>query len=89
VYVFPNPARGVRSVTIRAQPGPADSVSVRVYDLSGRKVYESSDFSVTGGNYDNVWAIGGIGSGVYNFVVTAKKAGQPDIHASGRIGVIK
>ena len=30
-----------------------------------------------------------MGSGVYTFVMTAKKAGQADIHVSGKIGVVK
>jgi hypothetical protein len=100
VYVFPNPARGVRSVTFRVQPGQADSVSVRVYDLAGRKIHESSDFTVNSsyddGNglgaqitYDHVWDISGVGSGVYYYVITAKKAGHADLHKSGRVGVVK
>jgi hypothetical protein len=87
-FAFPNPARG-RTVTFRAQPGSADSVSVRVYDLSGRKVYESSAFTVNGANYDNVWDVGGVGSGVYIYALTAHKSGEADAHAKGRVGVIK
>ncbi|MBI5200618.1 MAG: T9SS type A sorting domain-containing protein, partial [Elusimicrobia bacterium] len=99
-YVFPNPVRGVSSVTIRVQPGQADSVEVRVYDLSGRKIYSSSNFTNQGalddGNglgaqftYDHVWDISGVGSGVYQYVITAKKSGQADIHKTGKLGVIK
>jgi len=102
-YAFPNPVRGTRLVTIRIQPGLADSVEVHVYDVTGRKVYGSSAFALNGGltglddgnglgaqlTYDNVWDISGIGSGVYTFVITARKAGQADIHKTGKIGVIK
>ena len=99
-YVFPNPVRGQNTVTLRVQPGQADSVTVRVYDLAGRKVHESSNFSDRGafndGNglgpqftYDHVWDVSGIGSGVYTYAVTAKKAGQADIVKSGKVAVVK
>ncbi len=98
-YAFPNPVRGARAVTLRVQPGLADSVSVRVYDLTGRKVHDSSDFRqdiLDDGNgkgfqytYDHVWDVSGVGSGVYYYVITAVKSGKPDIHKSGRVGVIK
>ncbi|MDE2490567.1 MAG: fibronectin type III domain-containing protein [Elusimicrobia bacterium] len=98
-YAFPNPAHG-GAVTFRIQPGPADSVSVRVYDLSGRKILDSSDFADRGayddGNglglqqtYDHVWDVSGVASGVYYYVITAKKAGNADVHKSGRVAVIK
>lgn len=100
VYVFPNPARGVNAVTIRVQPGQADSVEVQIYDLAGRKVHDSTGFTVNPGfddgnglgaqiTYDHVWDISGVGSGVYTYVVTAKKAGQADIHKTGKVGVVK
>ena len=98
-YAFPNPVRGASAVTIRIQPGLADGVDVRVYDLSGRKVHSSSAFTLNqldDGNglgsqytYDHVWDVSGVGSGVYTYVITAKKAGQADIRKTGRVGVIK
>lgn len=99
VYAFPNPSRNGSAVTFRMQPGLADSVEVRVYDLSGRKVHSSSNFRFLGaiddGNgkgaqntYDHAWDVSGIGSGVYTFVITAKKAGQSDIRKSGKVAVI-
>ncbi|MDE2142259.1 MAG: hypothetical protein KGJ84_07615 [Elusimicrobia bacterium] len=99
-YAFPNPVRGTSAVTIRMQTGLADSVEVRAYDVSGRKVYSSSNFSLNPGlddgngkglqyTYDNVWDISGVGSGVYQYVITAKKSGKSDIHKAGRVGVIK
>ncbi|MEK7382001.1 MAG: hypothetical protein AAB262_01795, partial [Elusimicrobiota bacterium] len=100
MYAFPNPVRGQGPVTIRVQPGLADSITVRVYDVSGRKVHESSNFSDRGpfddGNgkgpqytYDHAWDVSGVGSGVYTYIVVAKKAGQADIRKTGRVGVIK
>ena len=100
VYVFPNPVRGVNAVTIRVQPGLADGVDVRVYDLAGRKVYASSNFTNQGalddGNglgpqftYDHVWDVSGMGSGVYTYTIVAHKAGQGDLHKIGKIGIVK
>lgn len=100
VYAFPNPARGVGSITIRVQPGQADSLSVRVYDLAGRKVHESSDFVDRGalddGNgagaqftYDHAWDISGVASGLYEYALTVKRAGASDIHRTGKVAVIK
>ena len=99
-YAFPNPVRGQNTVTIRVQPGLADSVEVRVYDLAGRKIHASSSFNNLGasddGNglgaqftYDHFWDVSGVGSGVYNYIVTAKKAGQTDIVKSGKVAVVK
>ncbi|MEK7383590.1 MAG: hypothetical protein AAB262_09955, partial [Elusimicrobiota bacterium] len=99
-YAFPNPVRGTSVVTIRMQTGLADSVEVHAYDVSGHKVYSSSNFTLNPGlddgngkgmqyTYDNVWDISGVGSGVYLYVITARKAGKPDIHKTGRVGVIK
>ncbi len=101
-YAFPNPSRGGAPVVIRVQPGLADSVSVRVYDLSGRKVHESSNFQNRGGvnvddgsgfgsqfTFEHVWDVSGVASGVYHFIVTAHKAGAGDIRKAGKVGVIK
>jgi len=99
-YAFPNPSRNGSAVTFRMQPGSVDSIEVRVYDLSGRKIHSSSDFRFRGafddGNgkgaqntYDHAWDISGVGSGVYTFVMTARKTGQSDIRKTGKVGVIK
>ncbi len=99
-YAFPNPVRGQGTAAIRVQPGLADSVEVRIYDLSGRKVHSSSDFRSLGafddGNglgaqftYEHVWAIAGIGSGVYTYAIVARKAGERDIRKTGKVAVVK
>ncbi len=99
-YAFPNPSRNGSAVTFRIQPGSVDSIEVRVYDVSGRKIHSSSDFRFRGaiddGNgkgvqntYDHNWDVSGVGSGVYTFVMTAKKVGQSDIRKTGKVGVIK
>lgn len=100
LYAFPNPARGPGPVTFRVQPGQADSVELRVYDVSGRTVHESSAFVDRGafddGNglgaqftYDHTWDVSGIGSGVYTFAVTARRSGRADVRKTGRVAVIR
>ncbi|PIR18944.1 MAG: hypothetical protein COV48_04730, partial [Elusimicrobia bacterium CG11_big_fil_rev_8_21_14_0_20_64_6] len=99
-YAFPSPSRNSAPVVFRLQPGLADSASVRVYDLSGRLVHESSNFQNRGGfddgngdgsqfTFDHTWDVSGVGSGVYRFVITGHKAGAGDVSASGKVGVIK
>jgi hypothetical protein len=99
-YAFPNPSRNGSAVIFRLQPGMADSIALRVYDSAGRTIHSSSDFRFRGalddGNgkgvqntFDHVWDVSGVGSGVYAFVMTAKKAGQTDIRKSGKAAVIK
>lgn len=99
VYAFPNPSRNNHVVTIRAQVGLADDVSVHIYDISGRLVNSGSVSApqvLDDGNgkgsqytYDYVWDTSGAGSGVYMFAVTAKKAGASPIRKTGKVGVIK
>lgn len=99
MYAFPNPAHGGSAVTIRVQPGPADSVSVRIYDLMGRLVHESASIRNRGsfddGNgsgaqstFEYVWNASGVEMGVYSYVVTARKLGSSDIGKTGKIVVL-
>jgi hypothetical protein len=99
-YVFPNPVRDSRTATFRIQPGVVDGLELRVYDAAARRVYSSSDFRNLGafddGNglgpqftYENVWDVSGIGSGVYTYIVIAKKGGRGEIRESGKVGVVK
>lgn len=99
-YAFPNPSRGGAPVTLRIQPGPATTVEFALYDAAGRKVYGSNDFSYRpafdDGNgkgahdtYDHVVGVGGLASGVYTWVITARKEGKPDVRKSGKAGIVK
>ncbi len=99
-YAFPNPSRQGQAVVFRIQPGLADSVEVRVYDISGRKLHESTAFTLStlfdDGNgkgvqhtYDHRWDVSGVGSGVYHYVIIARRAGHSPISVRGKAGVIK
>ena len=93
LYVFPNPAeRGVKP-TFHIAVGIADSVNVRVYDVSGRLVHSETMIgapSVVNGNYAYraEWN-GRIASGVYLYVIRAKKGGHGDIRRSGKFAVVR
>jgi hypothetical protein len=98
-YAFPSPARRQERPVIRAQVGLADSVGVAIYDVSGQAVHAASLGSakvLDDGNgkgpqwtYDYAWDTSGVGSGVYFYVLTAKKAGHEDINVIKKIGVLK
>lgn len=99
-YAFPNPSRGGAAVTFRIQPGLAETIELRVYDLSGRRIHSSSDFTFLGaiddGNgkgaqntYDHAWNVSGVGSGVYNYVIKASQRGHKPITKNGKVGVIR
>lgn len=93
LYAFPNPSRRGQRVTIRLLTGIADSVDVRVYDLSGRYLAggAADPPSAVGDAYvsDFHWNVSDAGSGIYLYTVTARKAGHPDVVRTGRIGVLK
>lgn len=99
IYVFPNPAVGTHGVTVRVQTGIADSIEVDVYDPSGRKVQSSTDFHMTAMDdnngfgvqptYEHVVDVTSFGSGVFHYVLTARKSGQSDVRKTGKIAVIK
>ena len=98
--VYTNTARGAGPASFVVQVGQSDSVEVRVYDVTGRRVHASSDFTLNAGfddgngkgsqvTYEHSWSLSGVASGVYTYVITAKKAGAVVFFLSGRIGVIK
>jgi peptidoglycan/xylan/chitin deacetylase (PgdA/CDA1 family) len=98
-YAFPNPSRLGNAVTIRLQAGIADSVDVRIYDISGSPVNTGSPGSprvLNDGNgkglqytYEYRWDVSNAGSGIYVYTITAKKSGQSDIREAGKIGVMR
>ncbi|MFA5139711.1 MAG: hypothetical protein WC728_10805 [Elusimicrobiota bacterium] len=100
VYAFPNPARGGQTPTIHAEAGAAESLDIRIYDISGGLVHSASlagpaplvdDGSGRGGvsSFEYRWDVSGVGSGVYIYVLTAHKGGSGDIRKSGKLAVIK
>ena len=96
VYSFPNPAMRTNP-TFHIEVGIADKVEIRIYDLSGDLVHETS----LSGNprliddgqgpqyaYEYTWDVSDVGSGVYVYVMIARK-GSEKIKKVGKCAVIK
>jgi|GEM_PF-1601143 len=98
-YAFPNPSNHGAPIDFRLQPGLADSVDLHIYNAAGRRILTTtinSANTIDDGNglgpqdtYDYIWAVGGVGSGVYTYVFVAHKSGEADIVATGKAAVIK
>ena len=100
LYAFPNPAAGGRRPTIRLQVGRADSVDIRIYDVSGDLVHSaqltSPPRAIDTGNgkgpqFTQHYArnVGGVGSGIYLYAATAHRSGQADIKRIQKLGVVR
>ena len=93
VYAFPNPAKRANP-TIHAEVGIADSVKIRIYDISGYLHHErdiTNALTTVNGKYayEYAWNVSGTGSGVYILIVHAKKSGYSDITAKTKFAVIR
>jgi hypothetical protein len=98
VYAFPSPARRGQRPTIHVEAGLADSVKIRIYDLAGDPVHEAevagppaiiNDGQGAQYAFEYPWNTDRTGSGVYVFVIEAKKNGEGVIKKIGKLAVIK
>lgn len=69
VYNYPNPAK--EQTTFRFYLKEAANVSVKVFDLSGMKVWEGSKGGVANSDNELAWSTGNVQSGIYYGIVTA------------------
>jgi hypothetical protein len=93
VYFFPNPAVS-KNPTIHMECGIADSVEMRIYDVAGDLVHETrieQAPQVINNKYayEYAWDSSGIASGVYIYVVVAKKSGETDIRVMKKLAVVR
>ncbi|MFA6030889.1 MAG: IPT/TIG domain-containing protein [Elusimicrobiota bacterium] len=97
VYVFPNPARAGAKPTFHVETGLADTLGIRIYDVSGKLVHEHElagppgvvdDGAGPEYAFEYVWE-GRIPSGVYFYAIEAKKAGQGSLRKTGKLGVVR
>lgn len=96
VYCYPNPAKKANP-TFHIETGLADKVELKIYDVSGDLVHETT---LTGAPqqiddgqgpqlaYEYLWDVKNVGSGVYIFSITSKK-GDKTLKKAGRCAVIK
>jgi hypothetical protein len=97
VYVFPNPAVAGAKPVIHVAVGMADSLTIRIYNIAGQQVHETTldrtpaiidDGSGPKYAYEYAWE-GHIPSGVYLYSIEAKKNGFSSIRKAGRFGVVR
>ena len=94
VYSFPNPAKKGKFPTIHIECGIADQVIIGIYNVAAEPVHstELSGMPLVVSNkyaYEYTWDITDIASGVYVYIIRAKKAGFSDIKAQGKTAIIK
>jgi hypothetical protein len=91
-YAYPNPARH-NNPKFHFECGQADSAHLTVYDISGHKVYDA-DMGVVqtiAGKYayEYTWEVHNAASGVYLYVLRARKAAYGDIIKKGKVAVVR
>lgn len=94
VYVYPNPSGVGDTPVLRVEIGLADSLSTRIYDVSGDLVLEGrlDGAPVVGDGkvaYEMKLATEKLRSGVYIGVVTAEREGKQAIRRQYRFTVVK
>ncbi len=80
-YSFPNPSSAERHPVIHVETGLADSLEIRIYDVSGKIVHEArldGPPPVIDGKYayEYTWNSDGAASGIYLLAAKSEKAGQ-------------
>ncbi|MFH1722988.1 MAG: T9SS type A sorting domain-containing protein, partial [Elusimicrobiota bacterium] len=97
LYVFPNPAVGGAAPTIHLAVGIADKVTIRIYNVAGQQVHQTTlegtppvvnDGSGPKYAYEYAWS-GRIPSGVYLYTVVAEKSGEASIRKAGKFAVVR
>jgi hypothetical protein len=95
-YVSPNPAKGGVPPVLHMETGIADSVSVKIYTVTGLLKHEHVITGVPqvldkGGNliytYQYAWE-GPVAGGIYYYTMEAEKAGQK-LKKSGMFAVVR
>lgn len=93
VAVTPDPVTAAATFLVRG--GALDGIDLRVYG-GGRMIYKTTNFSASattaGGpttTYSAVWDASGAPDGVYDYMVTGRRAGQMSAVKTGRIRVAR
>jgi ligand-binding sensor domain-containing protein len=94
VYSFPNPAKRGKWPTIHFESGIADRVEINIYDIAGELIHslEITDKPEVINNkyaYEYGWNVSNIASGVYIYLIRAKKSGEKEIKVVKKLAVVK
>jgi len=89
VYSYPNPARG-RNPTIHIECGAADKIEIRIYTIAADLVHktELTGAPNAGSAYEYVWDTGDAASGIYIYLVRARRNGKT-VKKLKKLAVIK
>ncbi|MBI4667765.1 MAG: T9SS type A sorting domain-containing protein, partial [Elusimicrobia bacterium] len=97
-YCFPNPATGSQKPTFHIETGLADKVELRIYDISGELIHETTldvppqvidDGQGPQYAYEYPWDASRVGSGVYVYVIQSFKAGEGTLKKMGKCALVK
>jgi len=95
IYPFPNPAKRGKSPTLHIEVGVADEVDIRIFNIAGELVHSdkirSDPTDIVSGRYvyKHKWDTDHIASGVYIYLIRAKRDGCGDLKKTGKIAIIK
>lgn len=94
VYSFPNPAKRGKCPTIHFESGIADRVEINIYDIAGDLVHSSEITDkpeIINGKYayEYRWNVSNVPSGVYIYLIRAKKSGEKEIKVVKKLAVVK
>ena len=94
VYSFPNPAKRGKWPTIHFESGIADRVEINIYDIAGELALSSeiTDKPAIINDkyaYEYSWNVSSVASGVYIYLIRARKSGEKEIKVIKKLAVIK
>ncbi len=94
VYSFPNPAKRGKCPTIHFESGIPDRVEINIYDIAGDLVHSSEITDkpeIINGKYayEYRWNISNVPSGVYIYLIRAKKSGKKEIKVVKKLAIVK
>lgn len=94
VYSFPNPAKRGKCPTIHIESGIADRVEINIYDIAGELVHSSEITDkpeIINGKYayEYRWNVSNVASGVYIYLIRARKSGKKEIKVVKKLAVVK
>jgi len=94
VYSFPNPAKRGKCPTIHIESGIADRVEINIYDIAGELVHSSEITDkpeIINGKYayEYRWNVSNVASGVYIYLIRARKSGEKEIKVVKRLAIVK